>query len=127
MFRIEGSTKYGQSRWKYVQGHGDISDISTFCKGLIGYTNGCKMVDTDAIVDYAIGSRIYKPILDMHQDDRPSDMPSLDIPKDFRIRYVQGSMTVLDRIRPGYCNMCARVHDNENAYMIGNRFFCRRF
>jgi hypothetical protein len=39
-----------------------------------------------------------------------------DIP--FKIRHRKGNVIVLDRIKPSYCNICKRIHEHENGYVI---------
>lgn len=44
----------------------------------------------------------------------------------FRIREVRNNIMYLDRIRPSYCDICKRIHDNENAAIINGKFMCWR-
>jgi len=51
----------------------------------------------------------------------------------YRFKSVSGGLIMLDRIRPSNCQMCKRIHHNENPYLIvtgKNRsiyFNCRRY
>lgn len=124
-FRLEGSTKHMQYRWKYLVDTQEISTLETFKEGIIGYTIGCKQVDTDDIVAYAVNiSRVYSPVetMDRHPGERHTIMDT----SAFTVRKRMGDMTILDRIRPSYCSRCMRTHDHENAYMVGDRIYCRR-
>jgi hypothetical protein len=130
MFRLEGSTKYLENRWKFREGIHELSPISLFKSGLIGYTQGCKLVDTDVVVSHALFSRVYIPYntRTYSVSSKPSTLPRM-VGKDgiFGVRRNMGNMTLLDRYRPSYCDRCNRVHEHENAYVVGNKFFCRRF
>jgi hypothetical protein len=125
MFRMEGSTKYLQARWKYRIGKQSLSSISKFQESVISYTNGCKMVNTDRLVEFALESGVYKMYYNTFNGNNSIITPV--IPDEFVIREVKGHMTVLDRIRPSYCNTCHRIHESENAYLIGSKLYCRRF
>lgn len=124
MFRLEGSTKYLENRWKYREGTRELSPVSLFKSGLVGYTKGCKLVDTDVVVSHALFSRVYIPYIRTHRVPKSSTLP---VDGTFAVRRNMGNMTLLDRYRPSYCDRCNRVHEHENAYMVGNKFFCRRF
>jgi hypothetical protein len=124
MFRLEGSTKYLENRWKYREGTRELSPVSLFKSGLVGYTKGCKLVDTDVVVSHALFSRVYIPYIRTYSVPKSSTLP---VDGTFAVRRNMGNMTLLDRYRPSYCDRCNRVHEHENAYMVGNKFFCRRF
>lgn len=125
-FRLEGSTKHMQYRWKYLVDTQEISALEKFKDGIIGYTVGCKQVDTDDIVTYAVNiSRVYSPVVD-EEDTFPGERHTAMDMGAFTVRKRIGDMTILNRIRPSYCSRCMRTHDNENAYIIGNRIYCRR-
>jgi hypothetical protein len=109
-FRIEGCTKPGQRRWKKRM-YGTVS-IENFHEGIISHTEGTKLANM--AIESSIPRRVYHTVVS-------------GIPPDFKIRFKEGSLTVLDRTRPSYCRQCRRIHDHENAYMVGKRFFCRRF
>lgn len=123
-FRIEGSTKHMQYRWKYLTGLQDISPLEKFKEGIIGYIMESRLVDTDDIVAYAIKTHIYSPITETIDSGKYS--LGIDM-KAFTKKSQLGDMTILTRIRPSYCQLCKRTHDHENAYMVGNRIYCRRF
>jgi hypothetical protein len=123
MFRIEASTKYKQSRWKYISGMDDISPLDMFKKGIITHTDDCHLIDTDVVVDVMTDIGIYTH----HEHSYQRASASKPIPKEFTVRKIIGNMVILDRIRPSFCDTCVRVHDHENAYMIGGKLYCRRF
>lgn len=116
-FRLEGSRKWDEPRWKYRVDHDGISDRDTFRQGMLSSTQ-------DLIpVHYQI------PV---HQ--RTKMVPSLgrdceQIPKDFVIRrnqYPKEGIILLDRVRSGMCPRCSRIHDHENGMMVYGRFVCFR-
>lgn len=121
MFRVEASTKYGQTRWKYVSGMGDLSPLDMFKKGIITYTDECHTLDADIVVDVIVDMGIYT-----HETTRHKKSRVVNVPKEFVVRKIVNNMTVLNRIYPSHCDTCMRVHENENAYMIGNKLYCGR-
>lgn len=123
MFRVEGSTKYKQRRWKYLCGSKELSSLDVFKKGIISFIEECYHVQEDKVVDIMQDMGIYQPVEYFRKETKNIQT----IPKEFVVRKVIGKLVVLDRVMPSYCHMCRRVHDNENAYMVGQRFFCRRF
>ena len=49
----------------------------------------------------------------------------------FRIQGIENQIITLKRIRPSYCYICRRYHENENPFLVINRsgdvkFYCRR-
>lgn len=123
MFRIEGSTKYGQRRWKYFAGTKKLSSLEIFKKGIISHVDDCHYIDADKVVDTALDIGVFK-----YAERESEKMQSMNksIPKEFIVRKIVDNLTVLDRIAPSYCDLCSRVHDNDGAYMVGKKFFCRR-
>jgi hypothetical protein len=45
----------------------------------------------------------------------------------FQVRKQCKNITYLDRIAPSYCKLCHRIHDNENAAIINDKFVCWRY
>lgn len=122
MFRVEGSTKYGQRRWKYLDGEKELSPLETFKKGIVSYVEDCHFVDADKVLDVVLESGTYQPM-----ENKPKSRGTIrSIPKEFVVRKVVDNLIVLDRIAPSYCNICKRVHDNDGAYLANGKFFCRR-
>ena len=109
--RIEGSTKYGQSRWKRA------TTPAPLHKGLLSVTSGLSDAHISCIIQH------------------PIDFPAIELPKinqsDFRIRKRRGNTIFLDRIRPGMCVQCNRMHTRENAFItyFNNKqtFMCWRY
>lgn len=122
MFRVEGSTKYAQRRWKYITNTKELSSLEIFKKGIISYVDECYYVDNDKVVDVMLDMNVYQP---GHEPEKKKGGVKI-IPKEFVVRKMIDNLTVLDRITPSFCDTCKRVHDKENAYMVGQRFFCRR-
>lgn len=125
MFRVEGSTKYGQRRWKYLDGTRKLSPIETFKKGLISYVDDCHLIGIDTVVDVASDVGVYE-LADREPEGKVAN-GRRQIPKEFVVRETTGKLTILDRISPSFCTICQRVHDKDGAYLVGERFFCRRY
>lgn len=108
-FRTEGSTKHGELRWKRRMSSPLTS--SSFSEGAISCLQGCEYFEL-SVSKYAVKARGSSEMLNPMEH--------------FRIREVRGDMILLDRISSSFCKICDRVHDKENAYMVRDRFFCRR-
>ena len=108
--RIEGSTKYGQSRWKRA------TTPAPLHKGLLSVTSGLSNAQISCIIQ--------------HQNQSKIDV-TLPHNTDFRIRKIRGNTIYLDRIRPGMCVQCNRMHTRENAFItyFNNKqtFMCWRY
>ncbi|KAK9680028.1 hypothetical protein K7432_016062 [Basidiobolus ranarum] len=118
-FRLEGSTKWQQNRWKYLFGTQQINK-RYFCDGLLGIVNP----QTMRLIT------IPHSQLQKHLSSHKSSLgiPSHSIPTGFKIRQTLDSgLITLDRIKPTFCELCNRTHEHENAYMIDNKFICFRF
>lgn len=125
MFRIEGSTKYGQRRWKYLANTKELSPLDIFKKGIVSYIDECHHVDLDRVVDVMLDIGVYEPT--EHESERNNTgINEKIIPKEFIVRKKMDNLIILDRIAPSYCTICKRVHDNDGAYIGGRTFFCRR-
>jgi hypothetical protein len=123
MFRVEGSTKYAQRRWKYIANTKELSSLDVFKKGIISYVDECYYVDGDRVVDLMLELGIY------YLTDRKEKKEYTNgtiIPKEFVVRKIIGNLIVLDRVVSSFCNICKRVHDRDGAYIVGRKFFCRR-
>ena len=95
--RMEGSTKYGQKRWKTP------TVPVLFHKGLLSVVYGLEDGNIDCKVE-TIGTNV-------NLQACISDL------RDFKIRKHNGNIVFLDRLRPGMCMQCSRVHTNENAFL----------
>lgn len=98
LFRIEGSTKYGEKRYKrLLNSQKDLSDNIT---DYFAYTH----------------SRVDICKVKKRQNIHNLNLP---IPKEYIIRkYVSDTLISLKRVSSGTCIQCNRVHDSENAYLF---------
>ena len=116
--RIEGSTKYGQRRWKNI--HED--DERTCCNGSMVSKNFNKSLLSN-VCGVMHSSVEYKIKAQKYNFRAPSDIFSMtqlltkhsEIFRDFKVRRISGNRVFLDRIRPSMCIKCDRVHMRENA------------
>jgi hypothetical protein len=122
MFRLEGSTKYAQRRWKYLADTKELSPLEIFKKGIISYVDECHHINDDTVVDTMLDIGVYQPS-EYNSDIKRSVKK---IPKGFIARKVLDNLVVLNRIHPSFCDVCKRIHEHENAYMVGRHFFCYR-
>jgi len=133
--RIEGSTKYGQRRWKNIIYnniiynniiYNNIEDERKCCnesivsenfhKSLLSNVYGVMHSSVEAIVvqQFSVKKISYNfpmtQVLTKHSE----------ILKNFKVRRVSGNRVFLDRIRPSMCIKCDRVHMRENAMICLN-------
>ena len=118
--RIEGSTKYGQSRWKRA------TTPAPLHKGLLSVTSGLSDAHLSCIIQHnANQSQIDFPLPHTHNTELIGRCT------DFRIRTIRSNTIYLDRIRPGMCVQCNRMHTHENAFItyFNNKrtFMCWRY
>ena len=124
MFRIEGSTKYKQRRWKYLLGTKELSPLDIFKKGIVTYTDDCYLVDDERVIDVASDLGVYQ--LSTREQFEYAKKAPMKIPREFVLRKVVDKLIVLDRVEPSFCNTCNRVHERDNAYILGDKLFCLR-
>lgn len=113
--RMEGSTKFGESRWKRKCSH------ALFRQGILSCAEGtteadivCNPKPLNYVYNYSAAD--FENIIDMSQ---------------FKIGKLNVyNMLPLYRVKPGYCPKCRRVHDKENAairYVAGQpTYMCWR-
>jgi hypothetical protein len=123
MFRVEGSTKYAQRRWKYITECKELSPLETFKKGIISFVDDCYYVEEERVVDLMLDMNVYYPT-EYHPKKKESNRRT--IPREFVVRKTMDNLIILDRIMPSFCDICERVHGHDGAYMVGNRLFCYR-
>jgi hypothetical protein len=100
LFRIEGSTKYGEKRYKYILDTDSISEDLT--RGL-------------AFVNYGT-------VLLSKKESELYNISNYNINDQFKIRrQISPILISLTRISPGMCPICKRIHEHENAYLIYRR------
>jgi hypothetical protein len=107
--RMEGSHKNG--RIKLRSGCHTLTSYDKFQEGLISHIDHCKklviqipkpQITTTSVVDYDTTA--------------------------FKIRMQKNGITYLDRIKPSYCKLCHRIHENENiAITSTGKLICWRF
>ena len=112
--RIEGSTKYGERRWKWPASDAD------FKSGLVSHLDGTAESDITCAVNRTTPRFVV-----------PSWSAVVDASQ-FRTTPSRcGTYLRLQRIKPGHCPQCDRVHDRENAvvrYVDGvPSFMCWRY
>lgn len=120
-FRLLGSSKEGSSRYKICSSHDQIDLKRT----LVSY------VDTETNIHLPISIPEIKLTLDKISDSETKKILNM-IPDSSNYSYLRrvDSYIILKRERPSYCQICQRIHDAENPYIIvqhGDIFFnCRR-
>lgn len=110
-FRLEGSTKDGEYRWKYKMNEQCID--TSMLPGIV------KVYDRSHMIELKINIPISPKVAYRERQ--------ISIPDGFKIRFKQGSLVTLDRIYPSYCTLCHRIHNQENGYMYNNTYMCFRF
>lgn len=99
-FRIEGSTKINQNRYKYLLNYNKISIyLGHF---LVTPYNSRKINKTITLLKSSIC-----------QGDSITDIDLIN----FKVRKASKGFILLDRVSPGYCQIHNRIHHKENAYL----------
>lgn len=121
-FRIEGSTKLGETRYKKNRNY-KIVDFDSFSKGIIKYYKNCYFIDRHELFQNS------KPANKLCLHDN-LNIDNLYDPSIFKIRNssLRLSIILLNRIKPSFCSICNRVHEKENAFItkFDKKFHCFR-
>jgi hypothetical protein len=117
--RMEGSTKFGEKRWKRVIETTNVGTTNVDTKGLVSFiedtvksdfTCKCSLTSSPSIAHFSLNN------IDTSQ---------------FKIGKQTNTYVSLIRIKSGYCHQCNRIHDKENAsiqYILGQpTFVCWRY
>nr|QBK92445.1 MAG: DNA primase [Pithovirus LCPAC401] len=101
--------------------------LTMFTESLVSVTHSCILISMDI-------EKQEKVLYDTVEHD--SDLiysifvKSLKDKNPFKLLSEKGSLVLLKRMFPSYCNVCSRVHENENPYLVisgGVIYFdCRR-
>jgi hypothetical protein len=144
--RLEGSTKFGEQRWKIragicPEGENRIYDVSAFapfhtsssCFEAKANTSNranareCLLLSDlrDACVPDVSCSVVYNECsLAKARGPFVHDASLLD---HFEVRRACNRTVFLKRIKPGFCSQCNRVHNKENAMVKYDRYGRQRF
>lgn len=116
-FRLLGCQKLGSKRIKrYVKEYStyifpDVSNYELFCRSCVCFVEKCERLP--------IGEKIKKKIevADIDIKNVPNEVldPLFEI---YDLDDVTGGLVKLIRKNPGWCSICERVHENENAFLI---------
>jgi hypothetical protein len=129
--RIEGSTKFGEKRWKHVCGNEATkfalcTDIGyALERGLVSYTKG--ITRSTFKCNHVI--RLFNNVLLSKEQER-NPLDGVDMSQ-FMVAKKSRGIVSFNRTRLGYCHQCNRMHDRENAaikYVMGRpTFVCWRY
>jgi hypothetical protein len=143
--RIEGSTKFGEKRWKHVcideEGFTPCTNNGyALERGLVSYTKD--IAKSNFMCDPVI--RLFNSVLPLqglngHPFDC-ADMSQFRVARNRSYSRLRGNGSLLEplqryvslhRTKPGYCHQCNRMHHRENAairYVKGQpTFVCWRY
>ena len=128
LFRMVNSEKEGSLRMKRL-GEKETTKFKDFCRSLVTYIDG----DATLIEDQ---DRVSIPLFSPDQMDKELVDKAIEILEStyynsFSLKEIKGSLILLKRNRPTFCDVCSRVHENEHPYLIYKRngdllFNCRR-
>ena len=120
-FRIVGNQKRNTGRIKTPLVPCDDL-LTNLTRSLITYTQGCTYLEEFSQVKI--------------QEDIVEDAHMVLIRQwikeegNFKVRNIKGSVIALDRLEPGHCSLCNRIHEHESPYLAVVRgkvyFHCRR-
>jgi len=132
-FRIEGSTKYQEKRYKYLLNEDKISE--QVFEGLVG-DKCCKKEKCKYCYNQSISNNKHNFVFNLSKNIKSSNTEVVDnlfpkIKNQFRIRnQVDKYLISLTRINKGYCPLCERIHEKENGYIVFKKgkwnFYCFR-
>ena len=116
--RMEGSTKYGERRWKQRCGADSCEPSPNFVEGLISVTSNT--IKDRISIECSTASDTLRTI----QNTRESSVWT----HNFKIRKAIKGCIYLERTNPGLCIQCKRVHTSENAIITEHSgFLCWRY
>jgi len=110
-FRIINNTKPNQNRFKVLLNENEVQDINT----IIQYINNCCELPN---LNENVNKSCKQIITDIDVKK------ALDISKnyikgfDFREVHNNSGLLLFDRIKSTYCQICKRVHENDNSLVI---------
>lgn len=127
-FRLLGSTKVGKQRPKTEQRvwyhHGtrveaeELPPMASLARSLVGWTVDCTPLPIWPVHE---PSFVPKRLLSVEAEEALALLASDPALSTSRFKASnKGSVIALTRMAPGYCPMCTRVHDHENAYLVIN-------
>lgn len=137
-FRLPSSKKEGRY-FEHSKIHSDNFNEEKYelygIDSLITDTSNCKLLpeidDACEAAQESIKYDIGEKIEDINQIlDRLDNSTKTELSSNFVFRKVQGNIIYYDRIKPSYCSICKRIHENESVYLLVNsgqiKFKCMR-
>lgn len=127
-FRLLGSTKVGKQRPKVEQlvwyYHGTrmqaeaLEPMASFARSLVGWTVDCTPLP---VWDVPEPSFVPKRFLSCEAEDALALLATDPALNSCRFKAsAKGSVISLQRLSPGYCPVCERTHEHDNAYLVIN-------
>ena len=134
-FRLLGSTKASTNRYKIFVQRGEYIPKNELTSSLISYTVGGKELphfldiededdDDESKLTLMDGDDLISEAMDMLATTFGDSHP-------FEYKENRDNFMLLKRLYPSYCDLCNRIHENENPYMFITKggilkFNCRR-
>lgn len=136
-FRLLGSSKEGSNRIKKYWNYLGYVPKNPFRSSLISYLEGCQLLppfreeftseEEDNTEDYFQDRELESSALEILRSRFSDHLP---FKYEYGISRQSWGLIVLRRTSPSFCQICQRVHENENPYMYiskGNLYLnCRR-
>ena len=134
-FRLLGSVKNGTKRlkkpvksfkWNKKFINSSDNELQNFKNSLITYIDESELIilkEKEKIYDkIELDENLYNEIIKLFKNKKDFNC--------YEIKYYKNNCISLQRLKPSYCNICERIHENENPYLfISNNnvyFSCRR-
>lgn len=123
-FRTYGSTKRGKDRFKKLVGYETLpinssgyrfEFLSILLKSLVSNTNSCRILEYSEPTKRVFSGP--SEALTEKEMDIIKNLPFI-ISGDFEIVDVKDRLISLKRLKPSFCELCKREHQNENPYLI---------
>ena len=108
----------------------NLEKLECLKESLVSWVNDCEYLPSFQGEEERTKKRNYEDLGDLSPEtikEAEKFIGSKDFP--FIVRDIKGSVISLKRLRPSFCEICNRVHENENPYMLvveNNLYFCCR-
>nr|QBK93914.1 MAG: DNA primase [Pithovirus LCPAC406] len=127
-FKFRGEIQDMSKRVNRKQKQGEhLTLLAMFTESLVSVTHSCILISIDIEKKETV---LYETIEHDSGLVYSIFVKTLKGKNPFKLLSERGNLILLKRISPSYCNVCLRVHENENPYLIVSSgviyFDCRR-
>lgn len=108
----------------------NLEKLECLKESLVSWVNDCEYLPSFQREEERTKKQNYEDLGDLSPEtvkEAEKFIGNKDFP--FIVRDIKGSVISLRRLRPSFCDICDRIHENENPYMLvveNNVYFCCR-